>query len=849
MQQIGDPRAGCGHDERQRSAMQLTVIDIVVIVAFFAINLGIGLYFSRRGGTSLSEYFLSGRNVPWWLAGTSMVATTFAVDTPLAVTGFVAKNGIAGNWLWWNMVMSGILTVFFFAALWRRSGVLTDVEFIELRYGGKPATALRGVRAVYQGVIINTIIMGWVNLAMAKILNLTLHVPQIEAVGICMALTALYVMIGGFWSVLVTDLLQFVVKMSMTIVLAVAAVAAVGGIAALKEKLGPIDLAHRATGSGSILSFLPGGDQSWMPLTTFLVFIGVSWWASSYPGAEPGGGSYIAQRILSSKDEKNSILATLFFNVAHYALRPWPWILVALCALVLYPHGVAGADGKIDPELGYIQTMIDYLPVWLRGLMMAGFLAAYMSTIGTHLNLGASYLTNDLYKRFMVKHRSEAHYVSTSRVMTIVVLIFGAVVSLYMTSVGGAWKYMLTLTAGVGLVMILRWYWWRINAWSEITALAVSGVTATTLYLTKIIPEDDPNLVAKQLLITVIVTTIAWVVVTFATKPESEETLVRFFERVRPNAAGWGPIAKNIASVETNDSLGLGLLDWLAGCGLVYGTLFGIGKLVLQEPILGFAWLAFALGCGAFIWWDMNRRNWETLRVRPVVAAALVALIVALAPLAAGADGEKQLTNVKGKVSYEKSGNSARTLVPAASINLSDGDVTVTGDQSTARITLPDSSRVTIASASRVEMSFFNQSDVANAKFVVYQGRTRFNVEHPAGQKANYTFSTPTAQIAIRGTEGDIGIDGNELSINVYHLGDPNAPVEVTFATGDQNGKTIKLVGGQSLVATLVNGIIQQKIDKINQAAIDKFNDLGVPTSIDQLKSQVINELRKRLPF
>jgi len=829
--------------------MQLTVIDIVVIVAFFAINLGIGLYFSRRGGTSLSEYFLSGRNVPWWLAGTSMVATTFAVDTPLAVTGFVAKNGIAGNWLWWNMVMSGILTVFFFAALWRRSGVLTDVEFIELRYGGKPATALRGVRAVYQGVIINTIIMGWVNLAMAKILNLTLHVPQIEAVGICMALTALYVMIGGFWSVLVTDLLQFVVKMSMTIVLAVAAVAAVGGIAALKEKLGPIDLAHRATGSGSILSFLPGGDQSWMPLTTFLVFIGVSWWASSYPGAEPGGGSYIAQRILSSKDEKNSILATLFFNVAHYALRPWPWILVALCALVLYPHGVAGADGKIDPELGYIQTMIDYLPVWLRGLMMAGFLAAYMSTIGTHLNLGASYLTNDLYKRFMVKHRSEAHYVSTSRVMTIVVLIFGAVVSLYMTSVGGAWKYMLTLTAGVGLVMILRWYWWRINAWSEITALAVSGVTATTLYLTKIIPEDDPNLVAKQLLITVIVTTIAWVVVTFATKPESEETLVRFFERVRPNTAGWGPIAKNVASVEANDSLGLGLLDWIAGCGLVYGTLFGIGKLVLQEPILGFAWLAFALVCGAFIWWDMNRRNWETLRVRPVVAAALVALIVALAPLAAGADGEKQLTNVKGKVSYEKSGNSARTLVPAASINLADGDVTVTGDQSTARITLPDSSRVTIASASRVEMSFFNQSDIANAKFVVYQGKTRFNVEHPAGQKANYTFSTPTAQIAVRGTEGDIGIEGNELSINVYHLGDSNAPVEVTFTTGDQNGKTIKLIGGQSLVATLVNGIIQQKIDKINQAAIDKFNDLGVPTSIDQLKNQAINELRKRLPF
>jgi SSS family solute:Na+ symporter len=411
-----------------------------------------------------------------------------------------------------------------------------------------------------------------------------------------------------------------------------------------------------------------------MPLTTFLVFIGVSWWASSYPGAEPGGGSYIAQRILSAKDERNSILATLYFNVAHYALRPWPWILVALCALVLYPHGVIGADGKVDPELGYIQTMIDYLPIWLRGLMMAGFLAAYMSTIGTHLNLGASYLTNDLYKRFISKNRTEAHYVSMSRVMTIVVLILGAVVSLYMTSVGGAWKYMLTLTAGVGLVMILRWYWWRINAWSEITALAVSGVTATTLYATKIFSEDDPNLVAKQLLVTVLVTTIAWIAVTLLTKPESEETLVRFFDRVRPNAAGWRRIAAKVAPVEANDSLGLGLLDWLAGCGLVYGTLFGIGKLILEEPLTGFSWLVFAAICGAFIGWDMNRRNWETLRVRPIVAAATLAIIVALVPLAAGADADKQLTDLKGKVSYEKGTRSGRVLVPAARINPGDGD-------------------------------------------------------------------------------------------------------------------------------------------------------------------------------
>ncbi len=334
--------------------MQLSGLDIAVIVAFFAINLGIGLYFARGSGKNVGEYFLSGRNAPWWLTGTSMVATTFAVDTPLAVTGFVAQNGIAGNWLWWNMAASGILTVFFFAALWRRSGVLTDVEFIELRYGGKAATALRGVRAVYQGVIVNTIIMGWVNLAMVKILSLTLHVPTTLALYVCLILTALYVTIGGFWSILVTDFLQFIVKMTMAIVLAVVAVAAVGGIGALKTGLAALDAQHHAgsAGVGSILDFVPSGDASWMPITTFLVFIGVSWWASSYPGAEPGGGSYIAQRIFASRSEKDAVYATLFFNVAHYALRPWPWILVALAALVLYPHGVVGANGKVDPGAG-----------------------------------------------------------------------------------------------------------------------------------------------------------------------------------------------------------------------------------------------------------------------------------------------------------------------------------------------------------------------------------------------------------------------------------------------------------------------------------------------------------------
>jgi len=580
--------------------MALSPIDIAVIVAFFAINLGIGLWYARGSGRNIGEYFLSGRSAPWWLTGTSMVATTFAVDTPLAVTGFVAQNGIAGNWLWWNMAASGILTVFFFAALWRRSGVLTDVEFIELRYGGKAASALRGVRAVYQGVLVNTIIMGWVNLAMVKILSLTLHVPTLPALYVCLVLTALYVTIGGFWSVLVTDFLQFIVKMTMAIVLAVVAVAAVGGIAALKSGLAHIDAQHVASGGGSILAFVPSGNASWMPLTTFLVFIGVSWWASSYPGAEPGGGSYIAQRIFASRSEKDAVYATLFFNVAHYALRPWPWILVALAALVLYPHGVIGANGVPDPELGYVQTLVDHLPLALRGLMMAGFLAAYMSTIGTQLNLGASYLTNDLYRRFVVRDGSDAHYVVVSRWMTVVALVLAAVVTLFMTSVGEAWKYMLTLTAGVGLVMILRWYWWRINAWSEISALATSAIVGTWCYRSGIVAGEDPNATAKRLLITVATTTVVWLVVTFATKPETESTLTRFYERVRPSGAGWTPIARLVPG-GSEDRLGIALVDWFAGLGLVYGTLFGIGRIVLGDLMQGLAWCVLAIVCGAVI--------------------------------------------------------------------------------------------------------------------------------------------------------------------------------------------------------------------------------------------------------
>jgi solute:Na+ symporter, SSS family len=820
--------------------MKLGPLDVAVIVAFFVLNLGIGLYYSRRGGTSLSEYFLSGRNVPWWLAGTSMVATTFGADTPLAVSEMVTKNGIAGNWLWWNMVMSGILTVFFFAALWRRSGVLTDVEFIELRYSGKPAAALRGVRAVYQGLLVNTIIMGWVNLAIAKILGLVLGIPKFEAIGICLAFTALYVMIGGLWSVLVTDLVQFVVKMTMTVVLAVVAVAAVGGIGALRSKLALVDSAH-ATG-GSVLAFFPTTDAAWMPIATFLTYVGVSWWASSYPGAEPGGGGYIAQRIFSSKDERNSIFATLFFNVAHYALRPWPWILVALCALVFYPHGVKDASGTVDPALGYVQTMIDYLPASLRGLMMAGFLAAYMSTIGTHLNLGASYMVNDLYRRFIRREASETHYVWISRAMTIVAMLLAALVTVFMDSISGAWQFLLTFSAGVGLVMILRWYWWRVNAWSEISALCTSAAVATLIKIANVFPESDPNAVAKSLLVTVAATTVVWLAVTVATGPEPEAVLVRFFERVRPDALGWGPIAARASVAGEQERLGLRILAWIAGCGLVYGMLFGIGKIVLGEVASGVAFVVFACACLALILRDMNRRPGESSGMHP--AAALVVAALLLLPSAARAAEDKLLQNVHGDVSYVISGTTEK-LAPSATKALNDKDVAQTGNDSLGALTLPDSSRVSMGSNTRVQLAFFSQTDVATAQFVVYQGKTRFNIEHPKGAKADYKFVTPTATIAVRGTEGDISVDGDTLRVNVYHLTDDKLPVQVTFS----NGKTVTLLGGQTLLAQVVNGIIQTQVDRLTDAVIGQFGEFGVPTTVDQLRQNVINEVRRRLPF
>src|SRR6476619_4816271 len=586
--------------------MKLTILDWSVIACYFLFNLGIGLYYARRARGSTSEFFLSGRDVPWWLAGTSMVATTFAADTPLVVTGLVAANGIAGNWLWWNMLMSGMLTVFLFARLWRRAGVMTDVEFAELRYSGRPAAFLRGFRALYLGLPINCIIMGWVNLAMVKILQTTLGIEdKRKAMLILVAMllfTAFYTTISGLWGVLVTDLFQFVLKMGMVILLAILAVNAVGGIDALKTKIAAMDAVSGQ--AGSRLAFFPDTDSAWMPLITLFVYLGVSWWSTWYPGAEPGGGGYVAQRIFSAKDERHGLLATLWFNIAHYALRPWPWILTALATLVLYPN-------LADKEAGYIRTLMDpnVFPVYLRGFMLAAFAAAYMSTIGTQLNWGASYVINDFYRRFISRSSGEKHYVIASQVVTVILMIASVIVTFYLESIGGAWKLLLVTGAGTGTVLLLRWFWWRINAWSEVSAMITAAVVSLFLQLVLKWDSDKPRDFAYLMLVTVAITPVVWILVTLLTPPESIETLTVFYRRVRPEGPGWNGIAAQaeLAEAHAQGRLSLQIFNWILGCALIYGSLFGIGKLIFKEWGTGLLYLAIAIVAGVLVSRNLTR--------------------------------------------------------------------------------------------------------------------------------------------------------------------------------------------------------------------------------------------------
>jgi solute:Na+ symporter, SSS family len=587
--------------------VQLSPADWAVVALYFLFNLGIGLYYKARAGKSVDEFFLSGRNIPWWLAGTSMVATTFAADTPLAVTGMVAKGGIAGNWLWWCFAASGMMTVFFYARLWRRSGVMTDVEFAEIRYAGRPAAFLRGFRALYLGIPINCIILGWVNKAMVDILTLILGVTKLQALAIVIgmiALTSSISTLSGLWGVLVTDLFQFVIKMGMVIVLAVFAVRAVGGIDAMKMKLAAVDATRGS--QGSVLSFVPDLNSAWMPMITFFVYISLNWWATWYPGAEPGGGGYIAQRMFCAKDEKNSLLATLWFNVAHYAVRPWPWILVALTSLILFP-------GLTDPETGYVRVMIAYLPPSLRGLMVAAFAAAYMSTIATQLNWGASYLVNDFYRRFWKPQAPQRHYVTASRLATILLTVISAIVTFYLDSIAGAWKLLLVTGAGTGSVLLLRWYWWRINAWSEVSAMIAAFAVSLTLQVGFHMDSDDPRSFAWIMIVTVGITTVVWLAVTFLTVPEPRDTLVAFYRRTHPSAMGWKPVAALAPEVKPSRDGLANLVDWVAGSVLIYGVLFGAGKLLLHEAESGFILLTCGLVAGVVIYMDLSRRGWSAV--------------------------------------------------------------------------------------------------------------------------------------------------------------------------------------------------------------------------------------------
>ena len=593
--------------------MALNAIDWAIVAAYFLLSVGIGLYFTKRGGESLSEYFLSGRQVTWWLAGASMVATTFAADTPLVVTGMVSAHGVAGNWLWWNMLMSGMLTVFFFARLWRRAHVMTDVEFAEIRYSGKPAAALRGFRALYLAIPINLIILGWVTKAMIKILTISLGLHAVNllgfnvsgeviAVAICFIITVAYSAGAGMWAVLWTDLVQFVIKMSAVIVLAVYAVRAVGGMDKLKAGLTTHFGSADAALSVLPVKMTPSGIEAypWMPLLALGVYLSVQWWAAWYPGAEPGGGGYVAQRIFSAKTERDGVLATLFFNVAHYAIRPWPWIITGLCTVLLYPAGIGPAH---DHEAAYVQAFVDLLPTPWRGFMMAGFAAAYMSTVGTQLNWGASYLVNDFYKRFLKKNETEKHYVTISRWATVFLFLASAIVTHYLGTIEGAWKFLLALGSGTGLVLILRWYWWRINAWSEISAMIASFVVSVSAIniIKPRFPDGDLRADAWVMLVTVAVSTIVWLGVTFATKPEPDRVLEAFYRRVRPGGPGWAVVSQRLGFGREHIPGGaLAWTNWIAGIVAVYSTLFGIGKVVLGNLLEGLVMLAIAVI--AFSW-------------------------------------------------------------------------------------------------------------------------------------------------------------------------------------------------------------------------------------------------------
>ena len=596
--------------------MQLSTLDWWVLALYGVTILTVGMAFARRAGSGREDYFLAGRNMPWWLIGTSMVATTFSADTPNLVTDLVRTGGVSQNWVWWAFVITGMCTVFFYAKLWRRSGVLTDIGFYELRYTGRSAAFLRAFRAIYLGVFFNVMIMATVTLAAIKIGGVLLGVDKYIVVLVAGTATVIYSASSGLWGVLVTDLLLFTISMVGSVAAAVYALRLpeVGGLSGLMTHANVTDK----------LSFLPDFSDPTTAAAVFIVPIAVQWWSTWYPGAEPGGGGYSAQRMLAAKDEKNAMQATLWFNVAHYAIRPWPWILVALASLIVYPtlSDLTAAFPNVDPsiignDLAY-PAMLVFLPHGLLGLVVASLAAAYMSTISTHLNWGASYIVDDVYRRFVAPDREEKDYVRVARVSTVALIVLASFVGLQLETAMQAFQILLQIGAGTGLVFLLRWFWWRINTWSEISAMVISFVVAVyfAFFHAQLGFERwDPS---AELVVGVAVTTVGWLVVTFLTPPVNTETLRDFHAKIRPLGHGWDVVVPRTDGARPDGSGDLesgsggefaaGLLSWFLGCVMVYAALFGTGFLLYGNVAGGIIGLIVAAGAG-----------WAVLKLLPRV--------------------------------------------------------------------------------------------------------------------------------------------------------------------------------------------------------------------------------------
>lgn len=589
--------------------MKLGLIDQVLIAASLCLSLVLGLALGKRGGQSVSAYFVAGRKLPWWLAGTSIVATSFAADTPLAIARIVRTQGLAGNWYWWSGALAFVFCMFFFAPLWRRARVLTDVELIERRYAGRPAAVLRGVQGLYRALLVNGITMGWVVLGMQKICSETFGWPRLTSMAVLMGLAVGYTALSGLWGVVLTDLFQFALAMFGSIALMVAVLMAVGGPAGLVRALGDLpattaSAAHSPVASGdALLSYLPAGGDS-AAIATLVFFLTLQWWG----GAE--GGGFLAQRLFAARDERHAVFALLWFSIAHFALRSWPWIAVGLVSVVVLPE-------LADPETAYPKMMVQFLPPGLLGLMVASLLAAFMSTISTHLNWGASYLVSDLWRRFVRPDASERHLVRAGRVFAVLMAGLAGVMAWSMDSILGAWLYLAELGAGAVLISLLRWYWWRINAWSEIAALLASLVTANALrLLPALVPAaaplaEDGAWYPVRFAIVLLTGTAAGLLATFQTRPAPDETLDAFYRLVRPGGA-WGPVAARNPDVPRTQVGWPDLAAWALGVAVVYAALFGIGDLLLDRPGRAVLVLACGVVAAGVLWRVVRHLSWFT---------------------------------------------------------------------------------------------------------------------------------------------------------------------------------------------------------------------------------------------